>query len=331
MEGHGVEDCGADAFFFEVLHEALAFIGLDCELVPDVVIAGVSPGQNQISVFEGIEVVVGDLIAVFVPVVESGDFANEDGGLEFGEAGGVSDFVVIVSLAAHSVDSEAEAAAVNLIVVGEDHSTIAGGTKIFGDVETDSGSDAEVSGVGSVVVAVDVLGGIFENEEVVLVGDGFDSGDVSELSEEVNGKNCLGFWGDGGFDFGGIDAHCFPVDVNEYGDGTELNDGFGGGNECECGGDDFITGADVAGLHGDAESVGSAVDTDGVFDAVSGGDDFFEFFVIFPEDVCASGQDLGDCGIQGALYFFVLGFQVDERHVHVYDDTWLDERAGGWF
>lgn len=269
VERDGIKDCRADSFFFEVFHQSVALIALDGELVPDMIVAFVSSGKDEVSVFEGIEVVVGDAVPVFVPVIETGDFADKDSGLEFSETRGVSDFVVVVAFAAHSVNAEAEAAAMDFIVVGEDHSTVASGTKVLRDVKTDPGCNAEVPGVGSVVVAVDILCGVFEDKKVVLLGDCFDRGDVGKLSEEVDGENCFGFWGDGGFDLGGINAHRFPVDVDENGDSTELDYGFGGRNKSECGCDDLVSRADVTGLHGDAKCIGAAVDADGVLDTMA--------------------------------------------------------------
>lgn len=48
VEGDGIEDGAADALFFEVFHEGIALGGLDGELVPDVVVAGVGFGQDEV-------------------------------------------------------------------------------------------------------------------------------------------------------------------------------------------------------------------------------------------------------------------------------------------
>lgn len=138
------------------------------------------------------------------------------------------------------------------------------------------------------MVAVDVLGRIFENEQVVLIGDGFDRGDVGKLSEKVDRENCFGLWGDGRFDLGGINAHCFPVDIDENRDCSELDNGFGGRNKGKRGCDDLVSGANVTGLHGDAEGIGAAVDANGVFDTMAIGDGVLELFVVLAEDVRAS-------------------------------------------
>jgi len=251
--------------------------------------------------------------------------------LEFGHAAGVSNFIVVVSLAAHSVDPEAEAAAVDFVVVGKNHSAIAGGTEIFGDVEANSGGFAEVAGVNAFVVAVDVLGGIFENDEVVFFGDCLNGFNIDHLSEEVDGHDRLGFLSDGGFDLGGIDAHRFAVDIDEDGGCAELGNDFNGCDEGEGGGDDFITRADITGLGHDAQGVGAAVYAEGVFNAVASGDYFFELFIVFAEDIRAGGEDLSNCWIEGAPHFFVLGFEVDELYVHAFDNTWLGKALGESF
>ena len=308
MDRHRVEDCAGDAFFFEVVHEAIAVFGLDGELVPDVVIAFIGTRQDQIGVGEFGKVIVGDFFALGVPFVELGNFGNKDGGLEFGHAAGVADFIVVIAFSAHSVDAEAEASAVDFIVVGEDHSAITSGPEVFGDVEADSGGFAEIAGVGAFVVAVNVLRRIFEDHQIVLFGNGLDGGDINHLSEKVDGEDRFGFGGDGGFDLCGIDAHGFPVDIDEYRGCTELDNNFGSCDECESRCDDLIAGADIARLHHDAQGIGAAVDAECVFDAVTLGDYFFELFIIFAEDIRAGGEDLGNCRIEGAPHFFVLGF-----------------------
>lgn len=157
----------------------------------------------------------------------------------------------------------------------------------------------------------------------MFLGDRVDGVDIGELPKEVDGEDRFSFGGDGGFDFGGIDAHRFGVDIDENGSGTELGDDFGGGDEGEGARDDFISGADIGGLHHDAEGIGSAVDADGVFDAMASFDDLFEILVVFAKDVGSGRENLGDGRIEGAPYFFVLGFEVNERHVHGIDSTRL--------
>ena len=316
VQGHRVVDGVINPIFLEVGHEIFTVFGANGELVPGGDVAFSDGGESDFGVAHFGEVDVGEFASSGVPVFELGPLGAQDGGLELGEAAGVADFVVVVAFTAHAVDAETPGAPGDFVVIGDDEASVASGTEVFGDVEAESGGHTEFTGELTVTAGGDGLGGVFEDHEAVLGGDGVDRFHVGELAEEVDGENRLGFWGDGGFDEVGVDVEGVFDDVDEDGYGPELDHGFDGCDEGEGGGDDFVPGADAAGLHGDAEGVGSAVDGDGVFDVVRFRDVLFELFVVLAEDVGSGGEDLGDGRINQMLDFVVLTGEIQERHAH---------------
>jgi hypothetical protein len=65
------------------------------------------------------------------------------------------------------------------------------------------------------------------------------------LAVEVDGDQGLGFGGDRGFDFGGVEVVRVRLDIDEDRLRPGAPDGPGGGEEGVRGGDDLITGADL--------------------------------------------------------------------------------------
>lgn len=316
VEGHRIEDGASDLGFLKLLHESFAARVEDGVLVPDMLVSGSGHGGDGFGVGEQVVVHGGDFLAAFGPVVEAVELRAKERRLDFGHPAGVADFVVVVAFAAHTVDAEAEGATFDLVVVGENHSAIAGGAEVFGDIEAKAGGESEVAGVDPVLVGIDDLGGVLEHQKVVLLRDFVECLHVGELAEEVDRHDGSGPRRDGGSDFFGVEVIGDRVDVRKDGDGSKLGHDFGSRDKGKGGDDDFVARLDAAGLEHDAEGVGSGIDGDGVLDTVAAGDALFEFGVVFAEDVGAGFEDFHAPRSNIGLDFVVLGLEVDKVDSH---------------
>ena len=101
------------------------------------------------------------------------------------------------------------------------------------------------------------MAGVFDDVEVVLLGDGHDGVHVGHLAKEVDGDDGFGFGGDGGGDEVGVDVVGFGVDIDEDGFGTDASDAACGGEEGEWCGDDFIAWAYIEGHEAVEDGVGA--------------------------------------------------------------------------
>jgi hypothetical protein len=127
-------------------------------------------------------------------VVEAGEFAaagvsggevaeldGEDGGLEGVEAGVPADFVVEVTLA-HAVGAEHGGALGEVGVAGGDETGVTEGGEVLGRVEAEGGDVSEGSGGDALPLRAEGLGGVFDELEVVVGGEGGEGGHVRALA-----------------------------------------------------------------------------------------------------------------------------------------------------
>ena len=112
------------------------------------------------------------------------------------------------------------------------------------------------------------------------------------------------------YKFLGIHVEGLGVDIDEDGDGADLGDGFGGGDEGVGHRDDRIPRADSGRHEGEAQGVGAGVDADAVFAVAKGGEFLFEAGHLGSADEHAGGHGFGDDGDDFRFDLFVLGFEV---------------------
>ena len=107
-------------------------------------------------------------------------------------------------------------------VVGEDHAAVAVAAQWLGREKTGGGDLGQGAGFFAVLAGAEALGGVFQDEQVVFVGDGLDGLVIGGLAEQVHRDDPSGrqfFFGNGladrCFQFDRIDVERFAVDVDE--------------------------------------------------------------------------------------------------------------------
>ena len=137
---------------------------------------------------EELVVASGVVAALLVPPGEVAEFDLEDGGLDGVEAGVPADLVVIVA-AAHAVGAEDAGVVVDGGGGGGDEAGVAHGAEIFCGVEAEGCGVAEGAGGGAVPGGSEGLGGVFDEEEVVVLFQGGECVPVGALAVEVDGED----------------------------------------------------------------------------------------------------------------------------------------------
>ena len=124
-------------------------------------------GCGELCCVEELVVAGGVVAALLVPPGEVAELDLEDGGLDGVEAGVPADLVVVVA-AAHAVGAEDAGVVVDGGGGGGDEAGVAHGAEIFGGVEAEGGGVAEGAGGSAVPGGSEGLGGVFDEEEVVV-------------------------------------------------------------------------------------------------------------------------------------------------------------------
>lgn len=75
------------------------------------------------------------------------------------------------------------------------------------------------------------LAGVFDDDEVMFVGNVADGLHVAGLAIEMNGHDSFGFCCNGGFNETGVEVECCLIYINKNRYGTSHGDGVGGGDE----------------------------------------------------------------------------------------------------
>ena len=192
MERDGVIDLRADFALGEELAQAIAAVGADNVLMPDVAAAahflrkynavdGIRAGFDQSRGMEERVIAAGDGAAELVPAVDVLELDGEDGALETVHAGVPADLVVVVA-AAHSVLAQHAGALGDFIGVGGDHASIACSAEIFGGIKTEGGGIAERTRMHALPFCAPGLRGIFDELEVALFCDTGKGGEIGALA-----------------------------------------------------------------------------------------------------------------------------------------------------
>ena len=196
VDGDGVMDACADALVGEELDEGVAAFDLDGVDVEDMFCPGGLEGGDE--VFEASEELIiggGVLASELGGVIEVGEFHVEDGGLDAIHAAVPADHGVVIFFDLAVIAEDADFF-VEIGVIGEDRSRLAKGAEIFAWVEAEATGIGEEAGFFSVVFGAVSLAGVFDDEDPVLAGDLEDGLEIGGVSEEVDGDDGFGFWGD---------------------------------------------------------------------------------------------------------------------------------------
>ncbi len=109
---------------------------------------------------------------------------------------------------------------------------------------------------------------VLDHKELVLIGNLADGLHVRALSVQMDGDNRFRARRDGGLDLGGVEVVGLGIGVHKHGSGAGNPDCLGGGEECVGGGDALVARANAKGEESEPERVGTAIDPDGVLQAV---------------------------------------------------------------
>ena len=201
----------------------------------------------------------------------------------------------------------------NLFVVRDEQAAFAGG-HAFVLVEGECGAVAERSGLLAFVEGVVGLRGIFDDLEIVLLGDFADGIHVAAETMEMDAENGFCSRCDSGFDFGGVDQEGFRIDIDEDRNGHVVDDARRTGRPCVGSDDDLVACADATTRYAHMEGGAAAVCEIGVFIAVESAEFLFKKFRVF---AAALGRFV-KCRDDKIFVRFVDGWPV-------FDFSWLDD------
>lgn len=137
-------------------------------------------------------------------------------------------------------------------VVANDVPAFAGCDGFVGE-EGEAADVTKGANVLPVVVNADGLGGVFDDVQVVLVGECADVAHVGAHAGEVNGHDGACAWGEQGCAAGDVELVVVRGDIDKDGGGTCEEDGVCGCDEGAVGDEDFIARADVEGGESEVE------------------------------------------------------------------------------
>ena len=104
------------------------------------------------------------------------------------------------------------------------------------------------------------LGSIFDNTQVVLVGQRVEHRHIHRQAGQVDRDDRLGARSNGRFYLGQVDIACHRVDVGKDRSGADFENHVGRGNPGDWGGDDFIPRPDPGDAQGDLHGAGARVE-----------------------------------------------------------------------
>src|ERR1035437_4266423 len=139
---------------------------------------------------------------------------------------------------------------INVGVVGDQRAAVAEGAKVLLDDKAGRSRITELADLELRSVRANALSVVFDDLELVLLGDLIDGDHVRALPVEVDGYDGLGFRGDGRLNLLRADALGRGAAIDEDRCGPRDPDGFRGGEKGVRVGDDLVAGADAQGHQG---------------------------------------------------------------------------------
>lgn len=200
----------------------------------------------------------------------------------------------------------------HLVVVGDEQAAVTERAEVLAGEEGVRADVTDGAGLLAFVAGAEGLGAVFDDQQVVFLGDGHDFVHGAGVAVQVDGHDGAGAGRDLFADAFRVDVVRVWVDVREDGCGADGADAFGGGEEGEGCGDDLVAGADVQGSQADDQGVGAAVHADGVFHAEVIGDFLFEREDVWPHDELPGTHDALHGGVQFVPQFVDFGGEVED-------------------
>lgn len=246
-------------------------------------------------------------------IVQHSQFRQQDGGLQGVQAAVHADADMVVT-AVLSMTGDLAQHDRQGVVVGEDRAAVPVATQGLAGEKAGTGNRGQVAAFTAFVAAAQALGGVLDDRQAVLGGDGVDGIHVGALAVQGHGDDGAGPGRDGGFQPGRVQGVGAGVDVDVDRLGAQQGDGFGRGDIGEARRDDLVPRTDAQRHLGNLQSISAIGDGDAVFGAGIVGQPFFQLGDFRPQDELAVSQHALDAGIDFGFQALILCLQVDELH-----------------
>ena len=320
VNGDGVMRFRIHTVFDQPIDEFVAFLGVlhfnDVQ-VPHMAVSRLVIGQvKRFGARQAGGIPVRQLDAVVVPLVDVFQLGAKDPGVNIVQTAVEPEAVNVTG--GGPVAAEQAGLGVDGVVIRDDGAAITEGAKILLDDEAGRDGIAQLADLEGVASSVNRLGIVFNDDQLVLVGDLLDGRHVGALTIQVHGDEAFGLGGDGRLDLRGINAFGFGVAIDQHGGCPGDPDGFRGGEKSVGVGNDFITFADAEGHEGQPDGIRAVTDTDGVLGAAERCEFLLELLVHGALNILAALDDLLDIGVDFRLDIVVLAHVTVEWNVHFF-------------
>jgi hypothetical protein len=266
---------------------------------------------------EQLVVVLTDFFALLHFPLKSFELGQDDGALQCVHAPAHTHAGVYIALALAMHANFAHGLG-QVVVVGEDGTTVAIAAQGLAREETGATDGAEVAALAPLVGGAEALCSVFDHRQVaVFGGNGVDGVHVCGLAVQAHRHDGLGFDRDLGLNQTCVDVARVGFDVHKHGLGAEQHDYLGRGHKSKGRGDDLVTGLYIQGHEAHEQGLGAAGYRDAVLRAREGRELFFQLFNLGTHDVLTMFQHRVNAGLDLRLERLILGFEVDEGDGHI--------------
>ena len=262
----------------------------------------------QLLVIEG-----GDLAPALIMRIEAPELDAQDGRLQFIQAAVRAPRLMRVARRLAIIAQFAQLRRQGIVI--RDHSAaIAVRAHIFGRVEAERAQMTDGPDLLPAVFGAVRLGAIFDQQQVMLVGEGLQGIHISRAAIQMHNQDGAAAFADGVTSARRIQREASPVDIGEHGNGARAFDGGDAGHGRMRNGDNFVARPDAAGAQGQLEGVGAVGDADCMPCAVISGEFRFKGFHFRSQDVPAAIGHTLHCGIDLVREQIMQGFELIERN-----------------
>src|SRR5690554_6442966 len=194
-----------------------------------------------------------------------------------------------------------------LIIIGENRSTIPIATQRLTREEAGAANGAQVAGFPAFITCAKALGAVFNHRNTVFLGNGIDGVEICALAVQRNRDNRFGARRNRCFQFGGVHVVGFWVNVYINWLGTQHSGDLSGGDVAETRYDDYVAMPYPQCHLGNLQGIGSVGYGDAVFGTTEFSEPLFQFGYFRAQDVFTVGQDFLDVGVDFVFDSCLLG------------------------
>jgi len=294
-----------------VFQDLVPLIAPHDEQVIDVVDVTSLGGQGDVGVGQFLAVARGQLPSCGVPFVQVAQFDSQDCRLHAVQPAVVAGHGVVV-LDGRAVVSGGLEPRGQVFVIGDDGSAVAHRSQVLAGVEAEAAGSSHAAGSAAFVTGSMCLGGVLNDQQAVLVGDGLNHLHLGRLAVQVYRQDRLG----SGCDRRGkptrIEVVCLRIVVDQNRGGPRVVNAQGRGDKRVRGGDDLVARSDPQALHRQSEGIQAAAHADAIFGLAVGGELLLERRQVRAGDEITLGQHLVDGRSNLSVQCVVQPFQIDQ-------------------